>query len=641
MGRSKKGRDSVTATFQDDETRLAKAFKDCSNNESIGVLNAIEETMQELETKKQALDFNEDEKECFQPAGEQLVNFDTESAASTIPGRHLVTTEEVANALRREETALSWKESQSQAVPEIVRKGLRSRFRRKSKAKEKKDKDDEEEVAGIFGTTAKPSKWSLSHYLQSVASTREKRVIAVSAWVLAFFGLIVSLVFVTKDFIDSKREMASTIRYVESKSLELPSIWLCTMDTSLPHFVEQPSAEYRGQPLLWIDFFRGSRSNANVTYPNTKELPQLEVVTVNVLGQRCEAQKVMNPEVYENENTMAPKCFQCFAISRRPPIQFGEVSQADDEETNLTATGEFAKHATFRLSRHSFSSKCRTSQFGLSRDIFAFFKLQIKEHHTRLRKEGILDYGIFDPENGFHDQYLWPMYRMGFANATVDFAVFDVVDMFCNVYMFSGYFYPSSSKAVKFRFNDVYYRWERVGDGPYYPQIFANFYEGSSSAASLFSLTKQIGAERFENKSMYAGQAVQVLTNHSRIGGAERIAALEPNHMASVRFTRNMIQDRESFQANVFRTTIEPGDVRAVNYVYYLDLSFDNFLTKVVSDQLRVSWPAFIADFFGLTSMFLDVSVYTLIVSPLIMRARKRALLARKRDRRGPNLVRF
>lgn len=640
MGRSKKGRDSYTATFQDDETRLAKAFNGYSNNDSIVVLNAIEETMQELETKKQALDFvsSEDENEAFQAAGEQLENFETETTADSIPGRHLVTTEEVTNALRRVETGQSVREGPIQVVPEIVKKGLRSRFHRKSKAKRRKDKRDEEKVAGIFGTTTRPPKWSLSHYLQSVASTREKRVVALSAWVLALIGLIISLVLVTKDFINSRKEMASTIRFVESNILELPSIWLCTMDTSLPHFVEQPSGLYRGQPFLWIDFFRGSRANANVTYPNTMELPQLDVITVNILGQRCKAQEVMNPEVYENENKMAPKCFQCFSISRRPAIEFENVHE-NIEDKHRTTTGDYTKHATFRISRHSFSSKCRTSQFGLSRDIFGFFKSQIKEHHAGLKEEGILDYGIFDAGNDFHDQYLWPLYRMGFANATVDFAVFDVIDMFCNVYMFSGYFYPSSSKAVKFKFNDVYYRWERVGGGPYYPGTFEDFYAGSSSAASLYSLNQQIGAEQYENKSMYAGQAVQILTNHSRIGGAERIAALEPNHMASLRLTRNMIRDRESYQANVFRTTIEPGDIRAVNYVYYLDLSFDTFLTRVVSDQLRVSWPAFIADFFGLTSLFLDVSVYTLIVSPLIMRARKRALLARKMIRRGQNLV--
>lgn len=638
MGRSKKGRDSAVATFHDDDSPLAKAFRDYSKNEATGVLNALEETMQELETKKQAMDFNsgEGEDEDFQATGEQAVNLHTETTAIANDGRPLVTAEDVALALRREDTGHSVKENQSASGP-VLKKGLRSRFRRKSKSQKKKDKDEKEKVAGIFGTTSKPSKWSLSHYLQSVASTREKRVIAVSAWFLALVGLIVSLVLVTKDFIDSRKEMASTVRYVEADKLEMPSLWLCTMDTEIPHFVEQPSDEYPGQPLFWIDFFRGSQSLANVTYPKTKDLSQLDALSVNVLGQRCEARKVMSPDSFENENMVVPSCFQCFSISRRPAVEFERDSEAKDK--GPTNRGDYGKHAMFRLSRHSFPSKCRTSQYGLSRDAFTFFKRQIKEHHVQLKERGILDFGVFDPGSSFHDQYLWPLYRMGYGNATVDFAVFDVVDMFCNVYMFADYYYPSSAKAVKFKFNDKYYRWERVGDGPYYPRNFDRYYVGRSSKAGIYSLTKEIGGELYENRSMYASQAVQVLTNHSRIGGAEMIAALEPHHMASVRFRRNMIHDRESYEASIFRTTIEPGDVRAVNYIYFLDVSFENFMTKVVSDQFRVSWPAFIADFFGLTSLFLDVSVYTLIVSPLIMRARKRALLARKRDRRGPNIV--
>lgn len=637
MGRSRKGRDSIAATFQEDDSALVKAFRDYTSNEAIGVLNAIEETMEELEIKRQAMDFNsaEAEDETFEAASEQPGNFPTTAQEGNHEGGPLLTAEEVAHALRREETGRSQKEGQNPAAHLVSRKGLRARFQR-SKKQKKKEEQEQEDVVGIFGTTTKPPKWSLSYYLQSVASTREKRVVAVSAWILALVGLIISLVFVTKDFIDSRQEMASTVRYIEDDKLEMPSLWLCTMDTALPHFVELPSKEYPGQPLFWIDFFRGSNSLANVTYPQTKELPQLETGAVNILGQRCGDREVMSPEVFENENMVAPSCFQCFRISRNPAIVFDKESEV---KRNEEMDDGYSKHATFRVSRHSFPSKCRTSQYGLSRDAFSFFKQQIKEYHVDLKERGILDFGVFDPKDNFNDQYLWPLYRMGYANATVDFAVYDVVDMFCNVYMFSGYYYPSSAKQVKFRFNDRFYRWERAGNGPFYPQIFNTYYAGRSSGQGLFTLTNNIGGEKYENRSMYASQAVQILTNHSRNGGAERIAALEPHNMASLRFSRNMIQERESFDTNVFRTTVEPGDVRAVNYVYYLDISFENFMTRAVSDQLRVSWPAFIADFFGLTSLFLDVSVYTLIVSPLIMRARKKALLARKMDRQGATVV--
>lgn len=640
MGRKRKEPSGDDSALPNEETALEKSFREYTNEETTGILNAISEAMEELETARQAMNFisADEEEEEFAGGDVDPTNFQEGSLAQVEDNGNLMTTEEVALALRREETSRSGKEYQAGPGSETTKKGmLRSRLKLTSKAQKKKEKNEHDMEVGIFGTTAKPGKWSLSNYLQSVASTREKRVIAVSAWLLALIGLIVSLAFVTKDFIESKNEMASTVRFFQSETMNMPPLWICTMDTSLPNFGKNLGKQFPGQPLLWIDFFKGSRSLLNITYPYTHEMPQLGTVHVNALGQPCSPPTVMNPSIFEEENKIAPNCFHCFSLDGTPRIEF-ERSHHEDEHDHEAGTAS-KMHATIRMARHSVFSKCRMSQMGLSRDAFAFFTGQIKTHHQELKARGILDFGVFDPTNGFHNQYLWPLYRMGFGNATVDFAVYDVVDMLCNVYLFSDYFYPSSAKAVRYKFNDKYYRWERTGEGPYYPSKFDEYYSGVSSRPALYSELGAIGTEKYENRSMYAGQSLHIVTNRSMVDKADVVASLEPFHMASLRFTRNMIHETESYEAKVSRTILQTGDVRAVHYVYFMDVSFENFMTRVVSKQLTVSWSAFAADFFGLTSLFLDVSVYTLIVAPLIMRARKKALIARKNKVQAHHVV--
>lgn len=612
-------------------SRLARAFQELQKDDADGVLNAVEESVQEIETKLKAMEamMSDDESDDFQAADELPA-----SCAVDEEG-HMFTTEEVTNALQRSELGSSSKSPISPRAGGPPVDGLRSR---KTKARPGNQKEvtegelEEQEVTGIFGTSSKPSKWSLSSYLQSVASTREKRVVAVSAWALSLIGLIISLVFVTRDFLQSKSEMSSTVRYMDSKELDLPSIWLCSIDSQFPPFVDLPNSQYRGEPAIWLDKVYGTHANLSVGYPLTQRLPQMRIASYNMQAKECTTVTKLDPMVFLRENTAKPSCFYCITIDRNPALTIRRSS-------SLATARNSPQSASFRVSQHVYPYSCRRSQFGLARNSFYFFRERIKDDATELAKRGIVDFGGYDAKNATNNQYLWPLYRVGYKNATVDFVVFDVVDMFCNVYMFSDYFFPSTSQNVKFKFNTRTFRWERSGSGTYYPPEFSDFYSSAQTGLITIDDNPAIAHETFENSSLFAGQTIQVMTNYSQRGGVDTFVTLRPREISRVELTRSLIQGRETFEAHVLRTSLEAVDTRTVNAVYFLNVGFRTFMTRVVTDQQSVSWSAFIADFFGLTSLFLDVSVYTLIVSPLIMRARKRALIARKMRRAGDSSV--
>lgn len=581
------------------------------------VANVIGDKMQSLRAIRENLDL----KRCE--------NYSSTESELLQGSRRSVETE-AATSLVHEKSARSRRESFE----------LKHSFSGKKQALHENSKGEAEmeggevERVGIFGTASTPvSKCGLSGYLRSVASTREKRVAAVSAWLIALTGLIVALVFVTKDFLDSRNQLASTAHYIDEDKIRLPSLWFCTLGTEMNPFGNFPTDKYKGQPLIWIDSIYGVNSSGRMLFPDTHRAPQFDVISVNILGDPCDGPREMNPTIFSDENSRESSCFYCLSISRDPPIELAVHDDEDENEREGDEDDTRVGRVGFRLSKHSFVTSCRTNAMGISRDMIKFFRGEIKKHHVELAERSILDFGRFDPSQSASDGYLWPNYRWGYSNVTIDWAVLDVVDMFCNVYLFSGFFYPSTAKNVRYRFNDHLLLWERSGTGPYSPANFSRIQNKKGAASPLTSSSPNLGGEIYEHMSVLASDSLHILTNESQIGRAETLTTLEPNHMASIRLRRSMIRGKESFQGTVLRATLDVGDTRVLNYVYYVDISFGSSLTQVVSDQMTVSWPAFIADFFGLTSLFLDISVYTLIVSPLIVTAKKRAAVAKKMDK--------
>lgn len=624
------------------ESQLLNLFSEGTqqvSNDPFLLLGAIGDTLGELEGRIRLAESDEDD-DGFEATGE------APDPIASVEGANLFTAAEVANALKRDDTDDMTKSAEE---PEVINAGLRSRFRRKKNQKQGKTKDNVR-TAGIFGSRGKPPKWSLSHYLHSVASTREKRLVAVSAWIVALTGLIISLVFVTQDFLDGRKELASTVRYVDTEEFELPSLWFCAVDTSLPFFSNLPNDKFYGSPLLWLEFVRGTSKKLDTRYPETRDMPQFEVINVNSLGQPCGQLDWMDPVIFQLENTLKPTCFHCISIMRRPALVIQKPDDVeedededeerlrddDDDDDDEMDPADVGGMATFRVAQNMILPSCRMSAIGLTVTSMMFMRMEIKKHHRELEQRGTLDFNGTDPSKNENDGYLWPPYRLGLQNTTADFSVYDIVDMLCNVYLFSGFFYPSKSKDIRFKFNSKYLRWSRSGNGTYYPPDFSSSYgtvsEETTNTIRGNTTIGELGGGKYD---VFSGVAVQVMTNESVMGQAETLVVLEPRDMASVRLSKSMIYGKESYTKEVVRTQMTRADVHSLNNVYYLEVGFSTYLTRVVSDQLTVSWSAFIADFFGITSLFLDVSVYTLIVSPVVVRARKKAWLQQKMRRKG------
>lgn len=484
------------------------------------------------------------------------------------------------------------------------------------------------DVNGLFGCENQNNGPLSRFFSNKMNSDKLKNFIALSAWALSLAGLAASLTFLTRDFIRSTQETTSVVHYEWSPVLDLPKIWFCIGDTNQPFSFDVPDG-YEGQPLFWMDFIMGTRTDIDVRYPDTERLTQLSFTSIETNGKQCDATKVMDVEQYSKENYVRPRCFHCMAVRRNPAFKVERRQRKN--RNNLV---DFSSRVVLRFSRQSFISSCRTTVVGMALNEHSFFRNIIKTYSKVLAEKGILDFGGLDPLEGSNSGLLFPQFRLGGWNTSLDFYVYDVIDMYCNVYIFSGYFYPTKEGTdIRFQFNPNTYRWKRSGQGPYFPSDFSLFdeYVQRTQYANGGSESKMIGSEQFDNRSLLLGELLYIITDATVFGEAKTLHVIDTNHVASISFSRTEYREQEMYEAKTMSTRLLRGYSKSINHIYLIELKFTGFFTRIVTKQQAMAWTAFLADFFGLTSLFLDISIYTILISPISGRKAPGQQKSRKR----------
>lgn len=488
---------------------------------------------------------------------------------------------------------------------------------------ESDEEEGQDNKDGLFGQQNITDGWFLAQYLKddSKDNRHKKKFIALVAWSIAGLGLLLALCFLTRDFVRSSMENTSTIEYTDAEELSIPKLWFCPSGTQQPMFYDRPDG-YQGVQMFWIDFVRGGKDDINIVYPDTHRMPQVEYTTITPHGIPCNGSSIMSPDAFYMENFEPPKCFHCIIVKQTPPIKIERPKEGAIIEKS---------HVSIRLSLQSFPSMCRAAQRGMRLGMLKFFRSAMLNHSSELEARGILRFGGLDPKAGENVGLFYPLYRVGNWNATIDLVVTDVVDMYCNVYMFSGYFYPVTKGDIRYAFDSTQFRWRRVGNGPYFPRNFEEWYgsDGINWLDSHLRYDRSLDRMRY-NESVLNGDSVTVLTNSSRLRNMETVTVIRPTDFVRLAFTRNLVNGAEFYDSHVIAMKLERGEGRAISNVFFLDLMFHDFFTRRVAEQQAMSWTAFLADFFGLTSLFLDISVYTILVSPIVGRRAARKHKTRK-----------
>lgn len=488
---------------------------------------------------------------------------------------------------------------------------------------------------GLFGTSCRcPVQSRMNFMFNSVGHAREKRCAAITACILSITGLSVALVFVAKDFWASRSMAMTAIKFSLKEEFLLPDVFVCRREIGFPPFTDLNTDQFHGNSTFWIGYLRYPRGNnfSDVYFPETLSSPNVKSVTIDSNGRLCTdpSYSLADPRIFESSVKKLPPCFHCFHITNTPPISIlRKYSSFSAETSGGESQNEFRSH--FSLS--FIVDVCKNAQFGLEIAGFEVLRDVIGKHALPLQERGILDFGGVSPLNSSNIAAVFPRIRYAPGTRIIrDFVVGDVSDVLCNTVLFSGYFYPSTTSAISFRYNAMLDKWQRTGKGPYYPADFSSMYQTTPSAGVILpqevkATTLDIHAAENPLAITLDSRYLRVFVNSSLKGAPLRqVGALHYNGAGFIKFSEECINDMSKHYSEMSEVRTYRVDGRNLNSNFIVSLGVSSFWTRVVSDNVTISWTAFLCDFMGLVSLFFDFSVYTLLVYPFIMYFRQRSL---------------
>ncbi len=591
-------------------TVISDILKTIGSEDDLGLLYAISEGFVELRKYE--------EEDALLSESQNKSNSIQEGGASTTVGEYFCAMPSTFED--KNENSLSPSQQDGSGFAEGP--NLQRTYSKHAIYRDRQVTDEELPNEGMFGTARAPT-WSLGVYFRSVGSTREKRAIAMTAWTVCALSLLVALVFISHDFVASRNSVSKAVRYQGVPSLQLPDIQICNIDTSFPPFTYLPNKDFVGQPTTWIDtILYPGKGMRVVKYPDTHNssiATQVKVLALDQYGAECKAQEKADPITFFLEMQNPPACFYCMYIKRSPAIVIESSSG-----TLIHQDSEAGNSLVLRLSRSRLLEKCRLSFAPPSPNEKRAFRALIERHAEELEKRGTLDFGGLNVSDPRDAEILFPAFR----TRVQDYYVRDVTDMYCNVYLFSGFFYPATRGDVQYKFNLFNAGnigiWQRSGRGPYFPPNYAEWFQVLTMRSNQ---NNTIGGEL---KKFYVsrGDMIVAFTNASESGRLQQIASQNPGSLSEIALEQAVIKGKEIYTGHALYTDLKMVDARGVDFVYLLKFGFREFVTKTVSDQMTASTTAYLADVFGLISLFMDVSVYTVIVAPIVMRFRRQSAMA-------------
>lgn len=487
------------------------------------------------------------------------------------------------------------------------------------------EKDGEEIVAphsfstksGVLTFLKKDDK--MFNHWEGSSQRRVNRVnnMTIVAWTFASLAMLVTIGFLTSDFVSSQKNPGIHIEQIPASQLELPAISFCNPIEGLPSFDNFPTAEYRGIPLFTIAQIQNEHSSpdgVSLVYPNSTSQFSMGVIEETFEGRnksKCLADTTkMSIERQRQglfrghvEKTSAlvghdidpDPCLKCFRIgaSKRQVVHENFAREITPYPLSITLLVLNALDV------------CRTMN---GRSIYGsvgrnLMRNEVIKHSSELEAREIL---VLSPEyDGDIESAVNELRKLGAT--TLD-------RILCNVYFFAGFFYPSENEGqVQYTFRNVSTpTWTFTGSMEYsfstwdLEAPFAQSTDPERAAKDVFTLA---GLELyFEDPNAAAGTEL-VSANSDAV-------YVNFGNDVSIAF------DREDHKSGAAQYTHQASNsnsdvVHAARYSRInLEFGYRFLATNQIVLQPSMSWSEYVTDIFEFVGLFTGVCIFSLIVAP-------------------------
>lgn len=451
----------------------------------------------------------------------------------------------------------------------------------------------------------------------NVSVDEQRWFLARAAWVVAISLMIVAIAFVSADFYRSRTIPALSTNVLRQQRLQLPVVYACLSMPQIPTFADMINSSYAGRPLWGLRSYTNKENGETYIYPATHEM----VSEPTYLGPKefCDSSMpfLSKKRIEHAMNFVqdAPRCFSCLRVGRKKPVWIEHSKALVRASGAVTLEFSTSKEIDFCYTRSTLQNVAvrQAMKDALKRQSSTFVDRGIIVMLNPSDANFALDFG-FEPIEQLGDTR-----RLIVEEATV----------FCNLYLFSGVFYPvESGTEIRYSFNmsDGVNAWKMLEDESKYLRIAVDdvpvVSEISVNRSMLFNELQKAsmtGATRFAlSINMYSVDNTSTTPRYRDFS-----VLLRENHHDILFFTKKVEEGVAHFQSmvqlGVQKVFLAISSYRRFN----VSLDFATFDVEVATKVPTTTVAEYLTDVFEYVGLFTGVCAFSLLVSPARMYLRR------------------
>jgi hypothetical protein len=467
-----------------------------------------------------------------------------------------------------------------------------------------------------------------------VKVTREERRSCTSkaAWTFAISGMVIAIAFVVADFYTSQKNPVLRTSLIAQKKLELPITTYCMGFPNIGSFQDADTLGIRGKALFGVtlaDNFETSESFSSDEAHKTLFEPVTlgpETCKDNLKSFTTEQMQFQHPFNTSTAPSASGACYSCFRTRK-----FSAVKLLADKALAIGRPPVRVKLARSNVLPYCFSG------VSFHHDIFtrdALVNLLIA-HADALEKEGVLsnDMGTLASALTALKTYTRPT-----STAALVEEVQSTAGFLCNVYFFSGFFFPiSGTIEVKYKYGDggtsnpLNRRWIQNGAGPFHRIYF----EDSAAVVSAQTMTEELARTNAQDTSARTRVFVYALDSSlDRLPDIkDHVVSLSDRKPVILFFTRSLDHGEPGYKAEATIGRRLLAFENAMFADYALEMGFSSFNMQVTTRRPATSVAEFLSDVFEYAGLFTGICAYSILVAPARMYLRRPATTQAKNNR--------
>lgn len=456
-----------------------------------------------------------------------------------------------------------------------------------------------------------------SEFLKGIEQSNQGKLSRVSSltlfvWSVAILATFVAVGFLTYDYVQSRRNPLLNVEWIPTKMMEFPAISICSNVAGLPSFEDFPNENYPGHALFAVTEVR-ARSEIQDdapkywSYPAT--IPQnsdsnLEIAYVGDSVAKCEnevskmstrtqreALFKYTPQRHSGVSNYSADsaCRKCFRFgSKRPLLAQQGVSPSTMAAIQITA-GLSGVYRSCALAP-SYLSAERASKFLLT---------EITSHSSNLEDAQVLSFGAAERKSAALSHL---------SNGA------DALENMCNIYFFSGYFYPSEDiGSVSFRYQANTSSWVSSGNSYFSRrtwELWRPFTFGFDTDGVYKDVYFTTAPELFFENPKVSSKSV--LINPATPGNV-----VEHGSKSTFLFSRSQNEQGSiTYGTTKSATPSESSNSGGIYDYFVFEFDYKTFVTTHSFLRPSMSSSEYVTDIFEFLGLFTGICVFSLIVAP-------------------------